>query len=130
VNRLAQESGGGSPAPHISVCPVLEFAGKPKRERIVGVLDGKVAIVTGASSGIGRAAARLFADEGAKVIVSARRQDELDRLVSEIAGGGGTAMAYAGDIRDEACACALVDLAVREFGGLDIAFNNAGTLAR
>jgi NAD(P)-dependent dehydrogenase (short-subunit alcohol dehydrogenase family) len=94
----------------------------------MAILEGKVAIVTGASSGIGRAAARLFADEGAKVVVSARRQDELDRLVSEIEAAGGTAKAHAGDVRDEDCARSLVELAVGEFGGLDIAFNNAGTL--
>jgi NAD(P)-dependent dehydrogenase (short-subunit alcohol dehydrogenase family) len=94
----------------------------------MAILEGKVAIVTGASSGIGRAAARLFADEGAKVVVSARRQDELDRLVAEISAAGGAAIAHAGDVRDEACAHALVDLAVADFGGLDIAFNNAGTL--
>ncbi|HSM42702.1 MAG TPA: SDR family oxidoreductase [Afifellaceae bacterium] len=94
----------------------------------MAILEGKVAIVTGASSGIGRAAARLFADEGAKVVVSARRQDELNRLVSEIEAAGGTAKAHAGDVRDEACARSLVELAVGEFGGLDIAFNNAGTL--
>jgi NAD(P)-dependent dehydrogenase (short-subunit alcohol dehydrogenase family) len=91
-------------------------------------LEEKVAIVTGASSGIGRATARLFARHGAKVVVTARRRNELDALVSEITAGGGTAVAQAGDIRQEACAKALVDLALAEFGRLDIAFNNAGTL--
>jgi len=89
-------------------------------------LTGKVAIVTGASSGIGRATARLFADQGARVVVAARRQAELDSLVAEIADAGGEAVALAGDVRDEEYAKALVDLAAREFGGLDIAFNNAG----
>ena len=92
------------------------------------VLNGKVAIVTGASSGIGRAAAMLFAEEGAKVVVTARRRDVLDDLVAEITASGGVAIAHAGDVKDEACAEALVALAVRSFGGLDIAFNNAGTL--
>ena len=92
------------------------------------VLNGKVAIVTGASSGIGRAAAMLFAEEGAKLVVTARRADALDFLVAEIAAVGGEAIAQAGDVRDEACAEALVALAIRSFGGLDIAFNNAGTL--
>jgi NAD(P)-dependent dehydrogenase (short-subunit alcohol dehydrogenase family) len=91
-------------------------------------LNGKVAIVTGASSGIGRATALLFAREGAEVVVTARRRQALEQLVAEIAAEGGTAVARAGDIRDETCAKALVALAVESYGGLDIAFNNAGTL--
>jgi NAD(P)-dependent dehydrogenase (short-subunit alcohol dehydrogenase family) len=91
-------------------------------------LTNKVAIVTGASSGIGRATAKLFAEQGAKVVVAARRKVELDALVSEIAEAGGEAVALAGDVRDEAYAKALVDLAARTFGGLDIAFNNAAII--
>jgi NAD(P)-dependent dehydrogenase (short-subunit alcohol dehydrogenase family) len=90
-------------------------------------LTGKVAIVTGASAGIGRAAAKLFAAEGASVVVAARRQNELDSLVAEIAREGGTAVSLAGDVQSEDFAKALVALAVERFGGLDIAFNNAGT---
>ena len=89
-------------------------------------LAGKIAIVTGASSGIGHADARLFASEGAKVIVSARRQDELDALVEAIARDGGTAVAVAGDVCDENLAQRLVTTALERFRGLDIAFNNAG----
>ncbi|MCS0494954.1 SDR family oxidoreductase [Ancylobacter sp. MQZ15Z-1] len=91
-------------------------------------LSGKVAIVTGASSGIGRATALLFAQEGAKVVVGARRKGELDALVAEIAGKGGEAVALAGDVSSEDYAKALVALAVERFGRLDVAFNNAGTL--
>ncbi len=90
-------------------------------------LNNKVAIVTGASSGIGHAAARLFAQEGAALVVSGRRQGELDRLVDEIETSGGKAVAVAGDVRDETHAKALVDAACTRFGGLDIAFNNAGS---
>ncbi|MEO5934653.1 MAG: SDR family oxidoreductase [Duganella sp.] len=90
-------------------------------------LTGKVAIVTGASSGIGYEAAKLFARQGARVVVTARRQAELDALVDEIGQCGGAAVAVAGDIRDEQLARALVEVAVGRFGGLDIAFNNAGT---
>jgi NAD(P)-dependent dehydrogenase (short-subunit alcohol dehydrogenase family) len=93
----------------------------------MGQLSGKVAIVTGASSGIGYESARLFAREGASVVVTARRQAELELLVAEIERDGGVAVAIAGDIRDEQLARALVDAAVGRFGGLDIAFNNAGT---
>lgn len=91
-------------------------------------LDGKVALVTGASSGIGRAAALLFAAEGAEVVVAARRKPELDALVAEIVAAGGRAVAVAGDVTDAAYAEALVATAGEQFGGLDVAFNNAGTL--
>lgn len=94
----------------------------------MSALANKVAIVTGASSGIGRAAAKLFAAEGAKVVLAARRRQELDALVGEIERSGGQAVACAGDVRDEALHVHLVQTALRDFGGLDIAFNNAGTL--
>jgi NAD(P)-dependent dehydrogenase (short-subunit alcohol dehydrogenase family) len=92
---------------------------------MLALLD-KVAIVTGASSGIGRATAKLFAEQGAKVVVAARRKAELDVLVAEITEAGGDAQALPGDVRDEAFAKALVELAVSTYGGLDVAFNNAG----
>ena len=76
-----------------------------------GRLHNKVAIITGASSGIGRATAKLFAAEGAKVVVGARRESELASLVAEIKASGGTAVALAGDVRSEAYAKALVELA-------------------
>lgn len=94
----------------------------------MNVLANKVAVVTGASSGIGRATAKLFASEGAKVVVSARRQAELDALVGEIEADGGQAIPVAGDVKSEQFAKDLVDAAVECFGGLDIAYNNAGSL--
>jgi len=90
-------------------------------------LDGKVAIITGASSGIGRAAAKLFAAEGARLVVAARREAQLGMLVEEIGDAGGEAVAVAGDVRDEALNWRLVEVAVERFGGLDVAFNNAGS---
>ncbi|MBU1390663.1 MAG: SDR family NAD(P)-dependent oxidoreductase, partial [Gammaproteobacteria bacterium] len=94
----------------------------------MNILANKVAIVTGASTGIGYAAAKLFAREGAAVVVAARRQKELDDLVDLIISEGGQALALAGDVGEEAFAKALVDKAVSHFGGLDIAFNNAAIL--
>jgi NAD(P)-dependent dehydrogenase (short-subunit alcohol dehydrogenase family) len=91
-------------------------------------LEGKVAIVTGASSGIGRASAKLFARVGAKVVVAARRKAELESLVREIVDQRGEALALAGDASDEAFAKELVERAEQSYGRLDIAFNNAGTL--
>lgn len=92
------------------------------------LLKNKVAIVSGASSGIGRAAAKLFARHGAAVVVTARRGPLLEELVHEIEGAGGRAAAVVGDAADSELAARTVELAQTRFGGLDVAFNNAGTL--
>jgi NAD(P)-dependent dehydrogenase (short-subunit alcohol dehydrogenase family) len=89
-------------------------------------LKDKSIVVTGASSGIGAAAALLFGDEGANVVLAARRPAELEAVAGTINRGNGRAVFLAGDVTDEGHAGALVDLAVQEFGGLDGAFNNAG----
>lgn len=94
----------------------------------MGRLEGKVALIAGASAGIGRATAVLFAREGAKLVIGARRQKELEELAGEIAAAGGEAAVLAGDVRTEDYARALTALALERFGRLDIAFNNAGTL--
>jgi NAD(P)-dependent dehydrogenase (short-subunit alcohol dehydrogenase family) len=91
-------------------------------------LKNKIAIIAGASSGIGYATAKLFAQEGAHVVVGARRRPELEALVAEIKAAGGDAIALAGDVTDEGYATALVQAAIDHFGGLDIAFNNAGVI--
>ena len=87
----------------------------------------KVAIVTGASSGIGRATALLLARHGAAVVVNARRAGPLGELVQAIRAQGGQALAVAGDSTEPGTHERLVG-AAREFGGLDIAVNNAGTV--
>lgn len=92
------------------------------------LLTDKTAIVTGASSGIGWATAQLFARQGARLVLAARREAELQALAGRIVAAGGEAAVLAGDVRDEAYAKALVELAAERFGGLDIAFNNAGGL--
>ena len=91
-------------------------------------LNGKTILITGASSGIGAAAALLFASEGAQLVLGARRHPELQRLVGQITESGGKTICLAGDVTDEAYAKALVDLAESHFGGLDGAFNNVGTV--
>jgi NAD(P)-dependent dehydrogenase (short-subunit alcohol dehydrogenase family) len=96
----------------------------------MSLLKNKVAIITGASSGIGRASAKLFAQEGASVVIGARREDRLKTLAKEIESEGGQVRVLAGDVTSEDYNKALVDLAVSEFGKLDIAFNNAGTLGK
>jgi len=88
-------------------------------------LDGTVALITGASSGIGEATARSLAAQGAKVAVAARR---LERLASEIGGQGHTALAIQSDITDQAQAIDAVDRTVNELGRLDIVVNNAGQM--
>ncbi|MCX8281315.1 SDR family oxidoreductase [Phyllobacterium sp. 0TCS1.6C] len=93
----------------------------------MGILCGKTAIITGASSGIGRATALLFAEEGANLVLAARRERELGEVAALLRSRGTAALFLAGDVADEAFARSLVALAESEFGGLDIGFNNAGT---
>ena len=91
-------------------------------------LTDKTIIITGASSGIGAAAAELFASTGANLVLGARRTALLEQLASKITDAGGNAVFVAGDVKDEAYAAELVQLAVSEFGDLDGAFNNAGMM--
>jgi NADP-dependent 3-hydroxy acid dehydrogenase YdfG len=91
-------------------------------------LDGTVALVTGASSGIGEATAKRLAAEGAAVAVGARRLDRLEQLVAEIADAGGTAVAIESDVTDRAQAEDLVERTVKTLGRLDTVVNNAGVM--
>jgi len=93
-------------------------------------LKDKVALITGASSGIGRATAKTFAADGAAVAVAARRSDELDDLVAEIRAGGGNATAFKTDVSQAADVRRLVDHTVETLGRLDFAVNNAGIEGR
>ncbi|TAM66930.1 MAG: SDR family oxidoreductase [Microbacteriaceae bacterium] len=89
-------------------------------------LTGRVAIVTGASRGIGRATATLLASEGAHVIATARSEDDLNSLVGEIRGAGGAATVVAGDVTDPAVVARAFEAADAAPGALDILVNNAG----
>src|SRR5215208_4849868 len=95
---------------------------------MTATLDGTVALVTGASSGIGEAAARALAGQGAAVAVAARRTDRLDALVAAIAADGGRAVAVETDVTDQGQAIAAVERAVAELGRLDVVINNAGVM--
>ncbi len=88
-------------------------------------IDGKVVVITRASSGLGEATARLLAGQGARVVLGARRIDRLETLAAEIGSG---AMAVATDVTDRAQVQRLVDAAVREHGRLDVIINNAGLM--
>ena len=92
------------------------------------VLSGTVALVTGASSGIGEATAKRLAADGAAVAVAARRLDRLEKLVEEIDDAGGKALAIEVDVTDRAAAEALVERTVKELGRLDTVVNNAGVM--
>ncbi|GGM70605.1 short-chain dehydrogenase [Lentzea pudingi] len=92
------------------------------------LLAGKVVLITGASRGIGEAAARLFAQEGASVVLAARSTEALARLVTEIRAGGGTADALTLDLADRGSIRAAVDRVEELHGRLDGAFNNAAVV--
>lgn len=91
-------------------------------------LQDKVAIITGASSGIGKAASELFAKEGATVVMFARRGEILKEIADGINAKGGVAVAFPGSVDNEADVKALFDLTIKKFGRVDILVNNAGFL--
>ena len=91
-----------------------------------GKLTGQVAIVTGASSGIGKATAYALADEGMKVAIVARSADVINQMADEINGKGGTAIAYAADVADADAVDRFVANVVHEWGRIDLLFANAG----
>jgi meso-butanediol dehydrogenase / (S,S)-butanediol dehydrogenase / diacetyl reductase len=89
-------------------------------------LSGKSAIITGGGTGIGRACALMFAQEGAKVTIAARRREKLDAVASEIAQAGGEALAVECDVTDEASVARAVQMAEERFGKINVVVNNAG----
>jgi clavulanate-9-aldehyde reducatase len=95
---------------------------------VAGFLHGKVALVTGASSGIGRALARALAGEGAQVAAGARRRERLAELRGDASGLSGELLTFDLDVTDEDACRAAVRQTVDEFGGLDIVVNNAGVM--
>ncbi len=92
----------------------------------MGSLMGKSVIIMGASSGMGRACARAFSAEGAKLVVGARRKAELDQLVADVWGSGGTAVAMPVDVSKRAEVDAAVERAVKDYGTVDVLVNCAG----
>lgn len=92
----------------------------------MGILNNKTVIITGASAGFGRATAIRFAEEGANLVLTARREERLKELVSQCREIGAKAVYYAGDAREEETAKAVIKLAIDMFGQVDILDNNAG----
>lgn len=93
-----------------------------------GLLAGKVAFITGAGRGIGAAAARLFAAEGARVLLAARTEEQLKAVTEQVRAAGGTAEYVLCDLADAASVRAAVDRTVEVYGRLDVAFNNGATI--
>ena len=93
---------------------------------MTGKLNGKVAIITGASSGIGEAAARVLAAEGANLVITARREEKLSTLVNDFKLKGTKAIYVVGDASKEETALQTVEAAMKEFGRIDILINNTG----
>jgi len=91
-------------------------------------VSDKVVVITGASSGIGATTATLLARRGAKVVLGARRQDRLNKIVKDISAAGGTAISFAADVTRRADVEALVKGAVASFGRVDVMVNNAGVM--
>ena len=91
-------------------------------------IAGKDVVITGASSGIGESASKLLAQQGAKVVLGARRKDRIDAVAKEISASGGKAIGFATDVTKRAEVGALIQGAVDTFGRVDVLLNNAGVM--
>ena len=96
----------------------------------MGRLDGKTAIITGGNSGIGVAAAKKFAKEGANVVITARRKSLLEEVAAEIRNDGGNVLAIATDISKVEDVKVMVEETLKSYGSIDILVNNAGEIGR
>ncbi len=92
------------------------------------IIEGKVVVITGASSGLGEATARLLCEQGACVVLGARRMDRLEALAKELTDGGGKALAIATDVTHYEQVKRLVNTAVQTYGHIDVMLNNAGLM--
>src|SRR5579872_6171178 len=93
-------------------------------------IEGKVVVITGASSGLGEATARHLSEQGVTVVLGARRVDRIQSLADELTSQGGKALAVATDVTDRDQVRALVDTAVQAYGRIDVMINNAGIMPR
>lgn len=94
--------------------------------KLAGRLEGKVVVITGASTGIGRSALEIFAQAGAKVVGAARTKSTLDEAILAVTDKGGEGLAVSADLASDSAAKEVMDAAVEHFGGLDVLVNNAG----
>ena len=116
TTRTVRNRDGAPGLAALSLCPTMPS------------LTDRVALVTGASSGIGEATARLLADKGAAVVLAARRQDKLDAIRDAIEAEGGTALVVTTDVTDRASVQALAAAALDAYGRIDVLVNNAGVM--
>lgn len=91
-------------------------------------IKGKVVVITGASSGLGEATARMLSNEGATVVLGARRADRIEKLAKELNDNGGQALAHTTDVTDASQVKKLVDIAVEKYSRIDVIINNAGIM--
>jgi NADP-dependent 3-hydroxy acid dehydrogenase YdfG len=110
-----------------STCKARDYKEEAKKKQnMITRLTGKVALITGATAGIGKACARALAKDGARLVLTGRRQDRLEGLKQEAEKYGTQAISVSGDAREESTAAKTVEAAIQAFGQIDILVNNAG----